>query len=102
MGGGMGCLRGSVWGAGVGVGMLRGAGIALLAIKKDLKLRFFGCLFLVVGFLVSNFVMFSKDICYILPNFNFMVFYRYWSHLHAFEQFFTRIFLIFGARLFDI
>ena len=35
--------------------------------------------------------MFSKNICYILPNFHFMFFDRYYSHIQYFQDFIKRI-----------
>ena len=55
-------------------------GIPLLENKK----RFLGCWSL---FFVQFFFMFSKDICYIVPNSHFMLFDRYWSHIHNFCDF---------------
>ena len=50
---------------------------------------------LCLGFFVSKrSLMFSEDICYILPHFDFHVFDRYWSHIQDSPDFITRIFII--------
>ena len=71
-------------GAGVGVGMLRGA-------EDSLTGDFLG--FLVYGLLVSWFWIFLaskfqgfKD----LSSFHFMLFERYWSHIQDFQEFIRR------------
>ena len=43
----------------------------------------------------------SYDTCYMLPNFHSMFFDRYWSHVQDLQDFVRRIFIIFGARLFQ-
>ena len=75
-------------GAGVGVGMLTGAGDRLTWKYK----RFLGFWFLVPWFRKIFYVF--KNRCYILPHFHFMFFHRYWSHIHDFVDLFTRIFII--------
>ena len=81
-------------GAGVGVGMLRGAGDSLTCLRGAwfLVLLFLGfkvCWFL--GFLVSKFLSFlvSKFRLFndpILPHFHFMFSGRYWSHIQYFQK----------------
>ena len=65
-------------GAGVGVGMLRGAGDSITRNSK----RFLGFWFLASWF--QKCFMFSKDTRYILPKFHFMIFDRYEIHIQGF------------------